>query len=195
MPRKKMPPEYFLERIKKFYDKHHRAPRSTEFNSPFHSNVIKYFGSWASAVKEATGVELNHVRRTDEELLAPIKEHYARTQGLPSEKDLPCKSLVVSRFGSYTKAVEKAIGINIELQILSALYVLTEPVDSASAAEIEDQLRRDGLKLTHPQLRGLLGRALLRGEITGRRGDRLQLYKLTPLGKSILKQRWRMNVH
>lgn len=188
MPYPKQKPEYFLRRIKEFHAKHNRAPRSNEFNGPFHQNVVKYFGSWAAGVKKAIDVDLTHAWKGDDELLQTIRSHYQKTGSIPTQNDLTGTATIIRRFGSLTKAIEAATGINVERRILAAIDTLTGPgVQVCSLNEIATQLRTERLILTMDQTRGLINHCTRRGEVHVTHGDRLSLYSLTSNGKNILK--------
>jgi hypothetical protein len=189
MGRQKMPPEYFLNRIREFQKKNGRAPRSNEFSAPFHRNMMKHFGSWQKAVYAALGVKLNYARRNDAELLAEISNFVAVNKRIPNHSELKCDTQLCSRFGSYAAAVEAAIGFNPQTAILKRLRQLTSTTSYASLYEIAAELKDTGAPMTQPQVRGLLG-SLVHSELVEiRRGDRIALYKMTSRGVEYLKSK------
>jgi len=186
MAAKKLPPEYFLNRIREYEKKNGKPPRSNDFNGPFQKNIKRQFGSWEKAVDAALGVKLNHGRRTDAELLAEIKVFVDANNRIPNRSEL--KHDFVLRFGSYAVAIEKAIGYNPEYAILKTLWFLTITTTHASLPEIAEASElTGGRKLTTNQLRGFVDNLSRRGLIDVHRGDRIALYKLTAKGREELK--------
>lgn len=189
MARQKMPPEYFLNRIREFQKKNGRPPRSDEFSAPFHKNMMKHFGSWQKAVYAALGIKLNYARRSDAELLAEISDFRFLKQRIPNRSELKSDTQICKRFGSYAEAVEAATGFNPQTAILRALEQLTSATPHASLYEIATELKNISAPITQPQIRGILGSLAQRGLIEVRRGDRIRLYKLDARGREELQMK------
>ena len=154
MAAKKLPPEYFLNRIREYQKKNGKPPRSNDFNGPFQKNIKHQFGSWEKAVDAALGVKLNHGRRTDAELLAEIKAFVDVNNRIPNRTEF--KHDYVLRFGSYAVAIENAIGFNPQTEALRALQLLTAATPQASLPEIASAVGLIGRPLTINQLRGFV---------------------------------------
>jgi hypothetical protein len=190
MPRQKMQPEYFLNRIREFQKKNGRPPRSDEFNAPFHGNIMKYFGSWQKGVKAALGVTLDHGHRTDEELFKEIRDFTAANGRIPNSSELRHAKLLIRRCGLYALAIEAATGHNPQTEILLVLRRLTASVQYASVYEIAQEMPEFmEFKITRAQIRGFLGHMVHDELLEIRRGDRLALYKLSSKGLQTLKER------
>ena len=188
MAAKKLPPEYFLNRIREYQQKNGKPPRSNDFNGPFQKNIKQQFGSWEKAVDAALGVKLNHAHRTDAELLAEIKNFVAANNRIPNRTEIKHGAIIVARFGSYAIALENAIGFNPQTEALRALQLLTSNcLPPASLLEIASTVVLIGRPLTLNQLRGFVDNLTRLGLIEIWRGDRIALYKLTVKGKEELK--------
>ena len=189
MPRQKMQPEHFLNRIREFQKKNGRPPRSDEFNGPFHGNVMKHFGSWQKAVKAALNVTLDHGRLTDEQLFSEIRKFVDINHRIPNLSEFKHAKLLIRRFGSYAESIEAALGFNPQIEILLATRRLTATTPYASLFEIAQELSTG--QMTRTQIRGFLGHLVHFEQLEIRRGDRLALYKLTSKGIVTLKERER----
>jgi len=186
MARKKMLPEYFLNRIREFQKKNGRPPRSDEFNAPFHGNIMKYFGSWQKAVQAALGITLNHAHKSDAELTAEIKNFLLANGRIPNYSELKSAKLLCIRFGSYAESIGAALSFNPEKEILRAIQRLTSTTAYASLYEIAADLAV-WKPITRPQVRGFICNLVHLELVEIRRGDRIALYKLSPKGRDALK--------
>jgi hypothetical protein len=182
-----MPPDYFLNRIGQFHKKNGRAPRSSDFNGPFQKNVKKLFGSWEKAVDAELGLKLSHGRRSDDELIAEIKDFVAANNRIPNRTELKHDSVFIVRFGSYAKAIEAATGFNPETEILRALKLLTSATPLASLYEVASTVGLIGRPVTIHQIRGFMGHLARLGFVDVRRGDRIALYCLAAKGREELQ--------
>lgn len=107
-----------IARLKEFYHRHGRAPLTQEWEGPPSSTTIaSRFGSWTEALIKA-GIYTRHHRKktkySERELiqfLRDAKEKLGRpptSEKLDSLEEFPAATTFVKRFGSWSKALEKA---------------------------------------------------------------------------------------
>lgn len=187
MSRAKMPDEYYLNRIREFQKKHKRIPKSNELNGNFFTRVKKIYGTWEKGVEAATGELRNYGKRTEEELLDPIRKFYAAHNRMPAILEIPRRGQVIKVFGSHGDAMLAALGFHPERIVLDALRALTVSVELASINEIQYQLKQNSYNVSIAMIRGTLVRYERKNFVSITHGDRVRLYRITNDGKNYLK--------
>lgn len=178
--------EYFLNRIRKYYQEHGSLPGSKAFNAKFHTRMNKEFGTWEKAVQAATGQLTHHGRRTDEDFFSGIRKFAEDKKRIPASLEIDRFKQILKRLGTYNEVILQALGINLDYSILKAISDLMRAADCASLFEVQSELKSHGIVLLTDQLRGLMLRMTKRNLIEVMRGDRVRLFMLTAEGKKYL---------
>lgn len=137
--------DQILEDIRKFYDENGRTPTGNDFckKNGYTSRgaVVKYFGSWNNAIKEA-GLCVNRMNSlTEEELLDYLRQFEKEYCRPPTYEDLfsgnftkyPAMGQYIRCFGTLEKA-KKSVGQDFDSRANKG--ILDHPKQKARLAEI-----------------------------------------------------------
>lgn len=113
--------EEIIQAVKNFYSQEGRLPRNRDFIAsngkyPSPPKVVREFGSWNQAIKEAGFIPTQiHKIWTKEEIIKVIQDFYKENNTIPQMRDFidsngkyPGKTTVQKYFGSWNRAIEEA---------------------------------------------------------------------------------------
>jgi hypothetical protein len=197
MPRtshkKPYPIDRYLQRVRDFYAKHGRIPRSDECEKGQSTNkhLIKHYGSWDAVIKHALGQPSNYQPRNDESFKDLFVGRFNEKGKLLTIKDFSRAEYraIQKYFGSITAASEKYLLNSNRLEIMRIVNrLMPSGCDAPTTQEIYGAAMQSGLELSIYEVRGYLDHCVRQNLMSSGRYDQTVWWKLTPAGIQFMNQ-------
>lgn len=104
-----------LAALRAFYKENNRPPTRSDMGERFRSRAIHAFGTWDKAIVAAIGIHARWRKQSDEELLNIIRDYHKKHSRIPTGRQIgrSAANVISNRFGSWNKAIAKALNIQI----------------------------------------------------------------------------------